>query len=210
MQIIEGFIVVYFIVLLNLFFNKLKDFSCNVQRIWNNYVSIRHILNFITMFFLLVIFTRNNPVAPYILIIASFILYIFFILVTRCEFNFLVAFIICMVITFYLEAYKVYKLSLKSISQEEKDTMKINIEKIEINVQIIAIIIVLIGVLVYIGQHVREFGKDWNWTLFWLGTQKCAGDGVPESTSMLSDISLAFKQILSSKPVFKNKTNLKI
>ncbi len=205
MKIIDAFIVVYFIVLLNFFFNKLKDFSCNIQRIWNNSISLRHSLNFVTMFFLLVIFTRNNAVAPHILVLSTFVLYLFFILVTRCEFKFLMAFVVCMFITFYIEAYKVYKLSLKNISQEEKDNIKTNVEKIEISVQVLAIIIVLIGVIVYIGQHVREFGKEWNWTLFWFGVQKCTGDSVPVSKSLLSDINLGFKQILSSKPILKSK-----
>lgn len=205
MKIIDAFIVVYFIVVLNFFFNKLKDFSCNIQRIWNHSISLRHGLNFITMFFLLVIFTRNNPVAPHILVLAAMVLYIFFVLVTRCEFRFLIAFIVCMIIIFYIEAYKVYYLSLKTISQEEKDKLKTNIEKVEIIVQIMAIIIVLIGVLVYIGQHVREFGREWNWKLFWLGVEKCAGDSVPESTSFFSDIGLGLKQILSSKPVLNTK-----
>ncbi len=202
MKIIEGFIIVYFIVALNFLFNKLKDFSCSVQGVWNNHVSFRHFLNIIGVFFLLVLFTRTNPIAPHWLIIATFLMYLFFILITRCDFKFVMIFLLCMIIVFYLEAHKVYQKTLDLPTKEED---KKNIEKIQLSIQLFSLIIVIIGVVVYIGQHVREFGKEWNWSLFWFGVQKCTGDSVPVSKSLLSDINLGFKQILSSKPVLNSK-----
>lgn len=198
MQIIEGFIIVYFIVALNFLFNKLKDFSCNVQGIWNNHISFRHILNIIAVFFLLVLFTRSTPIAPYWLILATFLMYLFFILITRCEFTFLMIFIVCMISVFYLEAHKSYKMSLNPPNKEE---IKTNIEKIQLIIQIFSLIIVFIGVLIYIGQHVREFGDDWNWKLFWLGVTKCAGDGVPVITkpSLLANTGLGIKRLFNIK-----------
>ncbi len=206
MRIIEGFIIIYFIVALNFLFNKLKDFSCNVQGIWNNHMSFRHILNIIAVFFLLVLFTRSTPIAPYRLVIVTFLMYIFFILITRCEFTFLMIFLACMISVFYLEADKVYKLSLNPPNKEE---IKKNIEKIQLIIQISSLIIVFIGVIVYIGQHVREFGDEWDWKLFWFGVTKCAGDGVPMPVkkSLLNNTGLGIKKIfnIKTKPVLNTR-----
>ena len=192
MNIQEGLLVVYFLVAINFLFNKLKDFSCHVQRITTENLYVKHGLNIIAVFFLLVIFTRGNPMPPNFIVAATFVMYGFFILITRCEYRFLAVFLTCMVIVFYIEATKAYKLSQNPPNKEE---LKKKYEKTQVEIQIFSFVVVVVGVLVYIGQHVKEYKDTWDWHTFWVGVNKCAGNGSMQNANILNDLTLGIRKM---------------
>lgn len=185
MNILQSILLLYFLVAVNFLFNKMKDFSCHVQTIVKENLYAKHGLNIIAVFFLLVLFTRNSPLHPLILVSTTFVMYMFFMLITKCEFKFLCGFLVCMTVVFYLEANKLYKLSKKPANAEE---IKKRHEQFQLLIQVISVALVLVGVLVYIGQHSREFKKNWDWNKFWIGVSKCSENGSDASKGFLKDI----------------------
>jgi hypothetical protein len=145
---------------------------------------VKHGFNLLAVFFVLVIFTRSKPVHPSLLIGISVVMYIFFIMLTRCDFVFLMGFMICVTVVFYIEADKQYKLAT-----EDKKA-----EKIQGILYIVSVVFVLLGVLVYLGKHSREYKKNWDWNKFILGVSKCAGNG-SRSKSILEDFKDGMKMI---------------
>lgn len=173
----EGVILVYFLVTINFLFNRMKDFSCHVQNIIHNNQFAKHGLNIFAVFFLLVLFTRSTPMPPSFLVGATFVMYGFFMLITKCHYAYLTGFLICMAVVFYLEAKKNYEVQSKS--PDETLEIKKKYEKPQLLLQGISILVVFVGFFVYLGQHSREFNTSWSWKKFWLGIKHCAGNGSP-------------------------------
>ena len=193
MSIPDGFLIVYFIVILNFLFGKLKDFSCHVKTLFDEYIFARHFLNMLCVFFLIVIFTRTNPIAPPLLVLATVAMYSFFLLIVRCDYKFLIVFLLIVTIVFYLEAHKNYV--IKDLKEPEKNQVKENIETYQLILQVVSAVSVILGVIVYIGQHEREYGKQWSWQKFWMGVKKCSGNGSIEK-DILTDLKDGVKRIL--------------
>ena len=194
MSIPDGFLIVYFIIILNFFFGKLKDFSCHAQTLLYKNMIARHILNILCVFFVIVIFTRYKPIAPHWLIIATFVMYLFFMMIIRCEYKFLIVFTACITVVFYLEATKNY--NIKDLQEPEKTRTKEEYEKYQLILQVASVVIVFIGVIVYIGQHQREFGDKWSWKKFWIGIPKCSGKG-SVSKDILTDVTDGVKKLVN-------------
>ena len=183
----EGIILVYFLVAINFLFNKMKDFSCHVQGIVNDNLFVKHGLNVLGVFFLLVLFTRSTPMPPAFLVGSTFVMYGFFMVITKCYYTYLAGFLVCMAVVFYLEAQKNYEASKDPARADE---IKKKYEGPQLVFHGISLILVIVGFLVYLGQHSREYKKDWNWGKFWLGVAKCAGNGDPGSPKpLLKDLS---------------------
>jgi hypothetical protein len=52
----------------------------------------------------------------------------------------------------------------------------------------LVVLATLAGMFVYLGQHAREYGKAFEWRLFWLGTPACAGNGTSVGASWVGDM----------------------
>lgn len=176
MLISEGFIIIYIIVAVNFMMGKMKDFSCSVQSLVTDNLVAKHLFNMVAVFFLIVIFTRSAPVPPLTIVGVTVLMYAYFILLTKCDVTFLIGFIVCMCVIFYIEADKNYKLT-KTQDKDEKEQITNTSQQQQIYINVVAIVFVLIGVLVYIGQHSLEYQKNWSWTTFFLGVSKCQNNG---------------------------------
>lgn len=162
----NAILLVYILVALNFMFNKLKDFSCHIQTWHANSLISRHSFNLIGTYFVIVLFTRSTPIHPLLLFALTFGMYAFFLLVTRCDHRFLLAFVIFMCGIFAIESYKNY---YKDPEQNK------NLTHVQTALQITSFLIVLAGFIIYVGQKSREY-PTWKWRKFWLGTKKCKGN----------------------------------
>ena len=192
-----GLLVIYILVIINFMLSKMKDFSCHVQNIFEDNLYVKHGFNLLAIFFVLVIFTRSKPVSPNVLIGLSVGMYIFFIMLTRCDFMFLVGFMMCVTVVFYIEADKQYRAAAggnDGVSESEREQLVKRAEKIQGILYIISVGLVLLGLLVYIGSHSREYKKNWSWRKFIWGVSKCKGNG-SQSKSVLEDMKDGVKRI---------------
>lgn len=163
----NALLLVYILVALNFMFNKLKDFSCHIQTWHSKSLLTRHSFNILGTYFVIVLFTRSSPIHPLLLIGLTLAMYVFFLLVTRCDHRFLFTFLFLMCVIFAIESYKNYYKQ-----QEERNKTLTTTQTV---LQVISVLIVLTGFVTYVGQKSREY-KTWDWSKFWLGTKKCKGN----------------------------------
>lgn len=190
MDLHMGLLVIYILVIINFMLSKMKDFSCHVQNIFEDNLYVKHGFNLLAIFFVLVIFTRSKPVSPNVLIGISVCMYIFFMMLTRCDFVFLVGFMVCVTVVFYIEADKQYR----AVKEGGKEEVVKRAEKIQGILYLVSVVLVILGLLVYIGNHSREYKKNWSWSKFIWGVSKCKGNG-SQSKSVLEDMKDGVKRI---------------
>lgn len=178
MQVNETILIVYFLVAINFLFNRLKDFSCHTQTWLHDNLYAKHMFNMAAIFFVIVLFTRSNPIHPAVLVALTIGMYAFFMVITRCDHRFLGAFLACMVIVFMIEAIKAYKkkhspppVATEPNQQAPSDPLL----TAQVAIQAISFAIVFVGFFVYVGQKAREYPR-WSWRKFWVGVQKCKGN----------------------------------
>ena len=192
MDITEGLLLVSFLVCINFLVNHLKEFSCSMQSLLSDTILVKHGFNIVAIFFALVLFSRYNAMPPHIIIAITFAMYVIFLLLMRCDYRFVLLFIATMLVVFYIEAEKNYRYSRKIIHDEEKKKLT----RIQLALQCASLVFVVIGVVIYIGQHSREFKKGWSWFKFWFGSSECTGDGFPIKKTMFGDITDGIKRIV--------------
>jgi hypothetical protein len=215
MQINEGLLLATLLVCLNFLFSRMKDFSCSTQALLGDNLLAKHAFNVLAIFFMLVLFTRSTPLQPSFLILAVMIMYAFFLMITKCDSRFLVAFLVCMTIVFYIEADKNWRFrspdkdpapetparqghglqghgqgpsSGSGSGSSQGQVTKRDFILLQFCIELVSFVVVGVGVLVYMGQHSREFVNDWSWSSFWLGVNKCTGDGIPIKKSVWGDL----------------------
>lgn len=193
-QITESLLLISFLVCVNFIVNHLVEYSCSTQSMMAKYAIAKHGFTLAAVFFMLVLFSRYNTIPPYLLVILTFVMYIVFLLLMRCDPYFLIAFVIVMVIVFYIEAEKNYRVNTKTMTDGEKQKWS----KFQLALQGLSLVIVIIGVVVYIGQESREFKRDWNWSKFWFGDGECDKDGVPVVKPFHKDFHDGVKRISKS------------
>lgn len=220
MQINEGILLATLLVCINFLFNRLKDFSCSTQALLNDNLLAKHAFNILAIFFVLVLFTRSAPLEPKFILLLVMLMYVFFIMITKCDYRFLVLFLILMGIVFYMEADKNWRFrgekffffssasanKTAGADAEEEERKTGNLTKRDVIfaqfwVELFSLIVVLIGVIVYMGQHSREFVEDWSWKSFWLGVNKCTGDGIPIRKSVWGDLVDGLRRIVNLPPL---------
>lgn len=169
----EGLMVIYLLIGLNFFIGKMKDFSCEATSWMETNLVLRHIFNLAAVFFVIVLFTRNNAVFhPLILVGISFVMYFFFLLIVRCDYRFLALFIVLLAAIFYIEASRAYyKKRAKTEPTHYGLLKKLTLAQEVLNY--VSLGVVFVGCIVYIGQHSREYEETWSWFIFWLGVVEC-------------------------------------
>lgn len=211
MEVNDTIIMVYFLVAINFMINRMKDFSCHAQNLLDTNLTAKHAFNLASIFFVIVLFTRMNPIHPTLLVIMTCVLYMFFMIITRCEYRFLIMFLICMVVVFFIEATKAYYKHKENetrkytsaaaiTTQKQLQEMQTTLIKIQYMTHALSILFVFIGFLVYLGQKSREY-PDWSWNKFWMGVGQCETNGIPKrlKRNVLHDVLHGVKRIVTTK-----------
>lgn len=185
----ESMLIVYFMVIVNFLFNRLKDFSCHAQKLLSD-VYMKHVFNLFAIFFTIVLFTRSTPIHPIYVSLVTLLMYVFFMLITRCHKYFLVTFLVLMVIIFYLESIKSYN---KSKSKDPKVNKEKTLTRTQFILQMVSVAVVMIGFMYYYMLKKQEFAaklakavtekevQKYTWSMwkFFVNKESCAGDGLP-------------------------------
>jgi len=201
----------YMLVGINMLFSRLKEYSCETQEFFASSVFVRHIYNLIGVFFLLVLFTRTQPLMhPVALLGVALLIYGVFLLMTRCDHRFLVASVVALAGVFFLEAWVAYYAHRLQAAKtpEEAAVAAEGRRRIEGELQLMRraqyvleafiIVAVAVGCVVYIGQHSREYADSWSWKTFWLGTtdNKCKMNGSGEAVAVRRDLRDGARRLL--------------
>ena len=119
--------------------------------------------------------------------LTAFVLYIIFILITKCNINIFFIIILLLGTTYIINIIKE-----DEIESSKKELDENNIyDKITFILYILIIVFIILGVLLYIGEKKIEYKKDFNYITFFVGKSVCKGES--PGRNMLEAIKHIFK-----------------
>ena len=166
----KGVFVLYLVVACNFLANT---FGCKTQELLKNNMYIKHIVGLMTLFLFVTLGSASNTDDENIFFKkfgASVLLYIVFLMSTRTKGIYLNIFLSLIGANFLINAY---------IDSLDKEKFKERIEKLKMYgkwCNRFAIIILVIGVIMYYNEKKKEYNNDFNLGTFVLGNVVCKND----------------------------------
>ena len=153
----------------------LQIFPCRLQNALNTNMYLKHLFGFFTLLFVVVI-NSSLKNRKYIFL-KSLLLYIFFILLTKTDYNFLIVILILLGLTYViflekdrLENEKDKNPNTKTPDEDKKISFYTNIINI---IYIVIILFTIVGVFAYMGEKKLEYKKSFNYITFFIGKTDC-------------------------------------
>lgn len=146
-------------------------FPCRLQYVLRNNMFVKHTFGLFTMIFFVVL-SSGIKKNIHTIVRSSFLLYVLFILITKCQ---IYAFYI---ILFLLGLTYILHLVKQELEQSEKETKTKQSKDYDniINVLYSLILLfVVLGVILYMGEKKIEYKKDFNYITFFIGNSVCKG-----------------------------------
>jgi hypothetical protein len=138
--------------------------SCSVQNALEKSMFLRHIIGLLTFIFFVGLTNIKKKKFSKILL-QSLQYYFLFILTTRMDIRFWIPFILCFAVLFLLENYK----NIEELDEKEKQTL----EPYEHGIFVLSIVILVFGVLTYLGAKKIEYQSFFSIVSFIFGNPSC-------------------------------------
>jgi len=162
-------------------------FPCRLQYLLRNNMLIKHVFGLFTMIFFVVLSSGDKKILN--IIKNSVLLYILFILISKCNLHIFYLILFLLGITYILnimndekkinEEISNEEISNEELSNEEISNEEISNEDIYENIiyflYVIIFILVFIGVLVYMGEKKIEYKDKFTYYTFFIGKSICKG-----------------------------------
>jgi heme/copper-type cytochrome/quinol oxidase subunit 4 len=144
-----------------------KMFPCGFQKLFRNNIHYKYILSFFILFIAIIL--SNEKLAKNKSIILLFgitcLLYVWFLFMTKMNVYFFISLLVILFVLYaYIQYYDFHKL-------EEKEKKTYNI--ITLIFFILAIVITVVGFLLYYGEKKYEYKKMFSWNTFFFDTVIC-------------------------------------
>jgi len=170
-----------FILLLIISANYLADlFPCRLRELLENNTYVKHLFGYLTLLFFISITIDNIGTSVNELITNSFILYLYFILLTKNNKYFFIT--ICIILAIIYLAHIELKLLNKKKTKNENEKIFLDIYEKRKNkfgldtiLHYVILILLVLGTLVYMGEKKIEYKDKFDYIIFFLGKQKCKG-----------------------------------
>lgn len=145
-------------------------FSCQMQNILKNHMYVKHIVGFLTILFCIILVdtTIQKENRYFEGFIYAIIFYIWFWVTTKTNLYITLNIIVLFLIIYLLQLYK-----NTLIDDEDNKIYKEKISNLQIFIVIIAIIVSIIGFIMYYLEKKEEYKNNWNYTNFLIGTIDC-------------------------------------
>jgi hypothetical protein len=171
-------------------------FPCRLQHLLRNNMIMKHLFGVFTMMFFVVFSSNNKEKNLFKLLFNSFLLYVLFILITKCDVYAFYLILIFLGITYIVN---ILKQNETENIEKEKDNKKKELINNKINMYnnvitifyFLIIIITIIGVILYIGEKKIEYKKKFNFITFFIGKPACKNSS--PSTNIFKGFKYAFK-----------------
>lgn len=148
-------------------------FPCKIQKILNCNMYVKHIFSFLTlMFFVILSAPIGGSMKVNDIIMKAFLLYIFFIILTKTNHIVFIIIIILLGIL-YLIILKINE--LKESNNNAKNELEEKLNNIYNYISYIIIILLIIGFLMYMGEKKYEYKNKFEYTKFIFGIPECRG-----------------------------------
>jgi len=208
----EFIYIIAFAVGFNFLFDKLKSFSCTADKYMTQYLLLRHWFYFLPVFFITVVFTNNNYILKdvpdfqryYKLLLITLCVYLLFLCMVRCNIWFLFVFSVLSMIAYCIYSESTYvKIQIKNRNENDEtdETFLKWLRATFRTLIVISLLILVVGVVVYIGKQSQDHNGEWSWVRFWLGVEKCAGDkGNNKDYTVLQNLKYGLLRIVGVSP----------
>ena len=166
-----------------------ETFPCRLQNVLRNNMLVKHMFGLFTMIFFVVLTSgiKNKNILN--ILNNAVILYIIFILITKCQIHVFFLIILMLGITYIINIVKEQENeNNKEESNENKDSIYDNVTYI---LYILIMSFIIVGVLLYMGEKKIEYNKDFNYITFFIGNSVCKGES--PNVSMIKAIKHIFK-----------------
>ncbi len=144
-----------------------KMFPCGFQKLFEGNIYYKYILAFFILFVSIILSKEELTKDHNILFVfgISLLLYIWLICMTKMNVYFFISLLIVLFVLYaYIQYYDYHKL-------EEKEKKTYNI--VTLTFFIFAIVITVVGFLLYYGEKKYEYKKMFSWNTFFFDTVKC-------------------------------------
>lgn len=148
-------------------------FGCRTQDALNNNMWLKHLLGFMTMYFFVILVDSKSKWSdsPRTQFLFTSLFYIIFIITTRMDYKWWVAFIIGLCLIYILNVYKEHD------KTEDKDRK--TYETYQQYLIYIVAVIICIGFIIYYGRKKLEYGDKFDYLTFFLGKTSCSFNREP-------------------------------
>jgi hypothetical protein len=155
-------------------------FNCGMQKLFGNY-AVKHLLGVLTMYFFVTLLSPGIDWHPVIIAAATLIMYVIFVISNRSEPTVQLMFIGVLAIIYLLQMGRDYKSKQieSMLAAGDKRGMDKAFKEIQMLVRtqwglaIMALVLVVMGHMIYIGKKRIEFGGKFNYLRLFGGT-KCS------------------------------------
>jgi len=152
-------------------------FPCRIQKALNNNMYLKHLFGYLTMIFFVTLASPIKNKQIEVVIYQSLIIYILFIMYLKTDIK---IFIFILIILFIIYCLILKKNEYETTISDDKikDELKNNINNIDYIIKILSymsIILIIIGLLSYMGQKKYEYKNKFNYIKFFLGKPSCKG-----------------------------------
>ncbi len=165
-------------------------FPCRLQKLLSTNIYIKHLFSFLTLLFFVVLTAPLDDKSLHNIFYKSLILYIWFILIMRTDpYIFVLLLLIIAIIYILVLKENELKANIEDIKEEKKDNLEkelkiyndqINfIQNINQKLLYSAIILTIIGFLLYMGEKKCEYKKDFCYLIFLFGRPSCKNKSPP-------------------------------
>jgi hypothetical protein len=146
-----------------------KMFPCGFQKLFDRNIYSKYILSFFILFIAIILSNKKLAKNKSILLLfgISCLLYIWFLLMTKMNVYFFISLILILFVLYACIQYYNFNKS------EDKDKEKKTYNIITLTFFILAIIITVVGFLLYYGEKKYEYKKMFSWNTFFFDTVKC-------------------------------------
>jgi hypothetical protein len=172
------YLFIIYLALVGAYFEKTT--GCRLREFLDSSMVYSHLIGFFSVLFFVVL-TSNEPstdrYAFFKKVLATALVYIIFIISSKADYKFFIAFIILIAISFIIQSYA---------DSLDPEMYKEEIElynKIARYIKYLSIVILVLGFFLYLGEKKFEYGgKNWSTYKFILGTNACKGETPTLST----------------------------
>jgi hypothetical protein len=178
--VVDSNIFCIFIFILIISANFLAEiFPCRLQDALRNNMYLKHLFGLFTMIFFVVFSSSGTPDKNIFHTIGlSLLLYILFILITKCQIYVFFIILLFLGTTYIINIVKQQEIenSNKSSSGEASNKQNTTIyDTILYVLYILIFVFTFIGVIMYMGEKKIEYNKDFNYITFFIGKSICKG-----------------------------------
>ena len=168
-------------------------FPCRLQHVLRNNMFIKHVFGLFTMIFFVVLSSEIKNKNIFNIVNSSFLLYILFILIAKCQIYVFYIILLFLGITYIIHIVKQEEIESSKNDSNEKDSNEKDSNEKDSNekdsnkerhsiydniiyvLYILIIILIILGVIMYMGEKKIEYKKKFDYITFFIGKPLCIG-----------------------------------